>query len=44
MEGKPVHFDGSLHSEDTGMEHLEFELTEEARKLISGNPYFESRD
>ncbi|GAA0328572.1 hypothetical protein GCM10008967_18820 [Bacillus carboniphilus] len=44
MENKPVHYDGSAHNdellknEDNSNET--FELTDEMRKNISGNPYF----
>ncbi|MFC0525569.1 hypothetical protein ACFFGV_18455 [Pontibacillus salicampi] len=36
---KPVHYDGSLHNEEVMMEEVEVNVTEEARRNISGNPY-----
>lgn len=43
MDGKPFHFDGSMHHNDSlGLDSTEnepFELTDEMRKNISGNPF-----
>ncbi|MCA1055637.1 hypothetical protein LCM10_11635 [Rossellomorea aquimaris] len=40
MEGKPFHFDGSQHNASGSTSGIEpFELTEEMRKSISGNPF-----
>ncbi|MBD8071431.1 hypothetical protein [Bacillus sp. PS06] len=42
MEGKPLHFDGSVQNDltsDHDMKNNEpFVLTDEMRKVISGNP------
>lgn len=43
MEGKPLHYDGSLHPADmagdgTGLNE-QFVLTDEVRKNLGGNPY-----
>ncbi|WP_179865567.1 MULTISPECIES: hypothetical protein [unclassified Bacillus (in: firmicutes)] len=42
MENKPMHFDGSGMSEESfeqNFEQEDFQVTEEMRKSISGNPY-----
>lgn len=44
MEGKPIHYDGSIQSNSDlnqeSMSNEPFELTEEIRSNISGNPYY----
>ncbi|QFT88179.1 hypothetical protein FIU87_05965 [Bacillus sp. THAF10] len=43
MEGKPNHYDGSMQAEmknTTEVDNETFILTEEARKNITGNPFF----
>lgn len=44
MENKPVHYDGSAHNDEQlkneAYSNETFELTDEMRKNISGNPYF----
>ncbi len=45
MEGKPVHFDGSHHFATGEMqENTPFELTDEMRKNIGGNPFESLRE
>ncbi|WP_243296507.1 hypothetical protein [Bacillus litorisediminis] len=43
MENKPLHYDGSIQSnhqlENEESSNEAFEITEEMRKNISGNPY-----
>ncbi|BCB02736.1 hypothetical protein [Bacillus sp. KH172YL63] len=40
MEGKPLHFDGShTFTSGEGKETAPFELTDEMRKNIGGNPF-----
>ncbi|MCA1066240.1 hypothetical protein QTG56_21405 [Rossellomorea sp. AcN35-11] len=40
MEGKPFHYDGSHPSlTGEGQENTPFELTDEVRKKIVGNPF-----
>ncbi|MGM0753979.1 MAG: hypothetical protein ACQET6_18885 [Bacillota bacterium] len=40
MEGKPFHFDGSHHfAAGETLENTPFELTDEMRKNIGGNPF-----
>ncbi|WP_176545204.1 hypothetical protein [Bacillus sp. AFS041924] len=43
MENKPTHYDGSGMNEeifDQNFEQEDFQVTEEMRKSISGNPYY----
>jgi len=44
MENKPFHYDGSVQAEAGQGEYQAaeetFEITDEMRKNISGNPYF----
>ncbi|MCM3617080.1 hypothetical protein M3936_05705 [Sutcliffiella horikoshii] len=42
MEGKPNHYDGSVHADlkgIVGVENESFVLTDEMRKSIGGNPF-----
>ncbi|MDZ5471442.1 hypothetical protein SM124_06745 [Bacillus sp. 31A1R] len=42
MEGKPMHYDGSIQNSQNPNENVEsqpFVLTDEMRVNISGNPY-----
>ncbi|WP_338786035.1 hypothetical protein [Metabacillus sp. FJAT-53654] len=41
MESKPLHYDGSIQNVDVIESEVReaFELTDEMRKNISGNPY-----
>ncbi|WP_226672739.1 hypothetical protein [Rossellomorea aquimaris] len=40
MEGKPFHFDGSHHlAAGEAQENTPFELTDEMRRNIGGNPF-----
>ncbi|MEH7349488.1 hypothetical protein [Gottfriedia acidiceleris] len=43
MENKPAHFDGSVINEEAleqNYQQEDYEVTEEMRNNISGNPYF----
>ncbi|WP_332634929.1 hypothetical protein [Halalkalibacter flavus] len=42
MENKPLHYDGSIQKNETGTTEAisePFQLTDEMRENISGNPY-----